>query len=162
MTATSWSSNRTPTAAIPCRARPTSTRTPARGGEASQGGTGRRGAQVTDHSQRHAQNQNRVEAAMPGRSLKASSARPSQTQAEGRADDASSLTSNTVAHFGGVFRGQASNYRERLRFRSAGGAFWLSEFLHEMTLSRVRSMTTKSIPLPKHLHGLTRSRRSRE
>ena len=35
---------------------------------------------------------------MPGRSLKASSARPSQTPLEGRADDASCLTSNTVAH----------------------------------------------------------------
>ena len=42
------------------------------------------------------------------RSLKASSARPSQPQAEGRADNASSLTSNTVAHFGGVFGVQAN------------------------------------------------------
>ena len=39
---------------------------------------------------------------MPGRSLKASSARPSQTPLEGRADDASCLTSNTVAHPSGT------------------------------------------------------------
>ena len=34
---------------------------------------------------------------MPRRSLRASSARPSQTPLEGRADDASCLTPNTVA-----------------------------------------------------------------
>jgi len=45
---------------------------------------------------------------MPSRNLKVSSARPSQPPAEGRADDASSLTSNTVAHFAGVFGVQAS------------------------------------------------------
>jgi len=45
---------------------------------------------------------------MPSRNLKASSARPSQPQAESRADDASCLTSNTVAYFGGVFGVQAT------------------------------------------------------
>ncbi len=44
---------------------------------------------------------------MPSRRVKASSARPSQPQAEGRADDASSLTSNTVAQFAGIFGVQA-------------------------------------------------------
>jgi hypothetical protein len=43
---------------------------------------------------------------MPSRRVKASSARPSQPQVEGRADDASSLTSNTVAQFVSVFGGR--------------------------------------------------------
>ncbi len=47
---------------------------------------------------------------MPSRRVKASSARPSQPQVEGRADDASILTSNTVAQFAGVFGAQASRY----------------------------------------------------